>query len=90
MAIRLKDVFAVLLALGGLIIGVSLMLPAESGVVVNPEQANDLQGRLQMLASLKVYFQGIGAAFVLAAIAYMLIGQEEEISTVFPPSQKKS
>lgn len=83
MKLTVKDVLAVLIALLALG-GVVVMWNAEAGGI--PEAvtgAQDVVAYYQqaILPGLKQYSMALGAMFVAAGVAYILVGRQEEIAT---------
>jgi hypothetical protein len=87
-----REGFAVLLALVSLA-GVLAMFLAEGGVELSSQSASmsDLltQYAARVLPSLQKYSLAIGAVMVAVSISYILLGHEEEISTVPGEEQRK-
>ena len=83
----LKDILAVLLALAATGLGVFLMIRGE--LLTAATDSTDLHSKKLMLDGLMMYFKGIGLAFLVAGATYILVGQEEHLSTTFDSSDKK-
>jgi hypothetical protein len=81
MKISLRDVIVVLLAVVGLVWGVSDMLHGEAKVVIPGDAAQLAAGRDAMLHGLVQYCQGIGMAILLAGIGFVIVDYDEELST---------
>jgi hypothetical protein len=85
----LKNLIAVLIAFAGFGLAVMLMIKGEMlaftplGKLITPG------ARQTVLTGLMAYFQGIGGAMVLSAIAYIMVGQEDIICTTVPDPKKR-
>jgi hypothetical protein len=85
----IKNLIAVLIAFAGFGLAVMLMIKGEMlaftplGKLITPG------ARQTVLTGLMAYFQGIGGAMVLSAIAYIMVGQEDIICTTVPDPKKR-
>ena len=86
-----REFLAVALALASLV-GLAAMFMAESGVVLTsqsmPMPALLTQYAARVLPSLQKYSLAIGVVMVAVSISYILLGHEEEISTI-PAEQER-
>ena len=86
---KVKDGLALVIAFSGAV-GIALMLQSAPFAYITPDKAHDPSALQQMLQfGLSPYFQGIGLVFVLAGIAYILVGGDETVATRFDESEKK-
>jgi hypothetical protein len=81
-------VFMVLGLIGWMILGsTQVVLPVKDATTGMVDTG--LTARMQMIAGLKQYFQGLGAALLLAAVAFCIIDrpteQEEVLTAPTPP-----
>lgn len=88
MSCKVKEFLAVLLSALGAVMGLFGMFHGEQSVAVHPDQVGDPSVINHMIQGLEMYCTGIGLIFLLAGIAYILVGQEEQVSTVFEDTKK--
>ena len=87
----MKDVLAVIFTVLGALLGIFGMLRGEMNIAISPEQVGNQAAIAQLIEGIEAYCTGIGLIFLIAGMAYILVGQEEELSTVLaPPDEKKS
>ncbi len=84
----IKDILAVSLSIAAAVLAIKMMLHGEAQVVsLSPEamasSVKMAQLHRETLQGLMQYFQGIGAAIFFAGAAYIMVDQEERLSTSF-------
>jgi hypothetical protein len=84
-SLRLKDLLAILIAVGALIVGVPTMFNSEWYVALKNPAADPAAIRHEFLThvlpGIQNYSLAIGAILLAVGIAYILLGAEEDIST---------
>lgn len=77
-----KTLFAFVLMIASVALGLPMMLQGESNVNLKAEDMNDLSNITQMVDDgLKPYFMGLGVVFFLIGLAFVLVDGEDKVST---------